>query len=469
MPKPTKTTKRRSRYRGLGVSILERSGWLASSKPGATEAAERLVLRKLKYTDAGQVRTQTLGYCTRAYAERARAALENQLAKNEGDRVLLDLAGESAGRERFLIAPECERFIRDLGAKAPQATVRNHTVAFQLFLTWCATADDGRPLRYLHELSSRRLAAFNDWLGDSTRKDGRAYKVSTHNQTRKHVRTMLRRLQPKAPQLTSDVLRTALRHVPIVKPDDRAKHGIEHSQPLRSPEIAALLRAALAYDGRPQRRGRSLPPVAPTVALVLLTGMRRAEFTAVRVRDVAAHGDDRRITCDGRAQYVTVNLLGYSSTGVALVDALTAGHGPDEWLSTLSYREGNAVLTRLQAYGGPVCTWHDLRATCAQRQLSLAIDPQLKLDRMGHGADVRAKHYLRFDPDQPVSAPSLEAAMGCEADFAAVVAAAQADPRVAAPRCVPRPDCGPKVRPLLVPPRMELRGLTPRFAQEVAV
>jgi integrase len=207
------------------------------------------------------------------------------------------------------------------------------------------------------------------------------------------------------------------------------------------PEVRKLLRAALDADANAGVcRGELVAPVAPAVALGLLTGMRRKELALVTVGDVDF---ENRRAYDGEATHNAMIKLpglitkGGVARGVALdpyapilhplLRALTEGRDPRELLLGLTYGQFSSMIPRLLEHGAPEdFQAKTMRSTCASYQGSLRGNPKMKSDRLGHTLAVSEKHYQAIPDGAPAEAESLEAIMRCKPELDEVIAAIQA-------------------------------------------
>lgn len=93
--------------------------------------------------------------------------------------------------------------------------------------------------------------------------------------------------------------------------------------------------------------------------------------------------------------------------------------------------KATAVEKRRAGYGAPAgWTWQGLRATCGTYLTNApgiygAASAYQSARRLGHSVTIAERHYLGV-VKVPKDAATLEAAMGCEAEIAAIVDAARA-------------------------------------------
>lgn len=434
-PATPKSTRSAAQHPGVSIKQLE-------PHPRTGQARFRLRWRD-PLTRRADERTLTGG--TRADAELWAAGQSDRMrtARNRRDRdaIRAEIAGidpHAPAAVRHSIANGCRAYYRGL-AEAPnrsRSTLRHADRALLAFLAWC----DQMQLVWLDQLTVDLLKAYRVALVTRTRPDGRAYKVSSINQALKPVRAMLNAEHESqhAPAMHSGATRVGLKHTPVKRARDKARYGIDGAWRLTVPEIRALLTAALRFDARERRPGdESSHPrtnVAIDVAMLLLTGLRLAEYTfsrcgearrdkaeyaVIRVLDTHAKGSDPR----------TVNMRGFTLVGADLLLALIRDRAPGEWLSESRYSSLSDTLRRLHAYGAPKCSPHDLRATCATYQTAVKnLDSHRRVARLGHGIGEAHDVYIDAPEGMVFGAPTLEDAMGCRAEFRAVLAAYRAWP-----------------------------------------
>lgn len=360
-----------------------------------------------------------------------------------------------AAAERTSIADECKRFYAKLARPENRSanTLRHAEESLFMFLSWCET----QGFTHLDELTGPRLLSFADHLHALRKANGKHYKVSTVNQWMKYSRSMLRvAAAQERCTLNYDKIRENMKHTKIAKQTDKALHGIDTSRALRPEEIKRLLLAALKYDARDRTEDRVTEhglqrqrPLAPDLAMLLLSGLRRREYTYLTcapevvsycvpdkamlielpdLLSVERGGHTHRYPIAKGLAKRSVFFAGVSPLGSQLLHELVQGRGADEWISLYSYQHlADALKQSLRAYGAPKCTAHDLRATCATYQLSvLGLDLERATKRLGHTPSIARESYLQRVPGQPFGVASLEKAMGCEREFKLVLKALQA-------------------------------------------
>lgn len=319
-----------------------------------------------------------------------------------------------------LIAEECARYIQESSRAAKKgpnkgkplapATVAHYTSALAVFQLWCQR----QGLRVLSQLTRAKLSDFRELAaGDAM--------PSTINFRLKPVRQMLVNacVSGRFESLDSGAVAKALAAYPEADPEPVC---------IPAAELKALLRKAI-NDDLPESRPRARPDkpqFGPALAVGLLGGLRRGEAAALRVdsfapAELSAH--DRRTThpvlrVGGKTGKRTVELLPYSPLLVELLAALTAGRPAGASLLGLSYKQIGARSEKLGI------EYKSLRSTCATYQQPLPGDEKRKADRLGHTIEVAVRHYLALPAGTPISAPSLDAVMGCEAELREIIAAA---------------------------------------------
>lgn len=238
-------------------------------------------------------------------------------------------------------------------------------------------------------------------------------------------------------------LRRALKKLPITT---------EEADFLKPAELAAVLEAALAHDAdkhaetRDEHRGLrpvgSTPrfdPIAPFVALLLLTGMRLGEAVGLEWSqvDLKARGIDGQdvaeIHLSGEKTKTKRSRVVDLSVSPALRDLLVAMHehrGESPLVTTTTYDGSAAAVKRLKkSYGAPQgFGWQVLRSSCGTYLTNApgifgAASAYRSARQLGHSVAVAEKHYLgliRIAPD----ARDLETAMQIKPLLERVIAAA---------------------------------------------
>lgn len=314
------------------------------------------------------------------------------------------------------------------GKRTSKTTLRRYRDGLQQFAAWC----ESRGVTHVSQLARATLA---DWRKSRQLAPARGglRRTSTVNQELKPVRQMLvaAAREGRLVHISSDVVREALKRL------DEGKHRPRCYSVV---EVRAALRAALDYDIAPSKP-RSEAPVAPVVAVALLTGMRRGELAALQCRDVlfdAASDYDPDVTTGlnvirlpdhktktGVARDVLMDP--YSPMLTELMHALRTRRPGHERVFGFGYIALGDVAKRLRDFGAPPkFQWKDLRSTCATYQSPLPGNLKAKADRQGHTLAVAEKHYLALPTGTPLTAPDLETVMKCAPELREVIARALA-------------------------------------------
>ena len=367
--------------------------------------------------------------------KQARRNAEQRASRAEA-KLEAELYGKKLAEAREVTEPTIEAEFRgyysDLASAENRSkdTLGNVEEASFLFLEWCRANE----LVLLSQLDRRWLSAYLAGLKAMRKRNGKPYKISTVNQWLKYPRRVLRLAVEagRAPHLNGDILRDALKHTPIAKRKHRQLHGIKQPRALKPKQIRQLLRVAMAYDAE-QLEVEAARPVAPDLAMVLLSTFRRREYTFLRcehvqrvkrnvyeiaVPEAVAKGyEDREIE------------LGITPVGQAIALELVRNAGGEGWLSMHDYESLGQTLTKLIARGAPKCSLHVLRATCVTYQLGVrGLNPKDGNTRAGHSMAIADADY--YDPPREMASgrKTLEGVMRCRNTFARVLAALKAWP-----------------------------------------
>lgn len=379
----------------------------------------------LRYTDPVTrkcMRPRLAGVTTEADAHVHAVAMFRTLQDRQRE---VALAG---GRERASVAvtvrEESATYVADVARKVTRhkrptspSTTKQYRRQLEAFAVWC----DKRGITRLRQLERATLIA---WL--NSRLDapahGRPREVSTVNQEVKPVRQMLiAAAQSEHLHLTSDVVRGALKR--------RTQADVE-PRCLGVDEIRATLQAALDYDARPDQLGgkRRPAPIAPVVAVGLLSGMRRGELARLQCGEVAFNAASKfnpaiktgvdHIDLPGSKTKTgaprTVSTTSYSPLLGELLQALTHGRPKAHRVFSIGYQRLGDAVWSLRKHGAPPdLNVKMLRSTCATCQRPLPGDLKSKAERLGHTLAVAEAYYLAAPTGLPVSAPNLEAVMLC--------------------------------------------------------
>jgi len=388
----------------------------------------------LRYTDpsTGRGREPRLpGVTTLEAAEAAAQTLSRTLLRRQLE---VTLAGgrEFAGTT-CSIREEVSTYLAAVGRKVSRRgrrtspiTLRRYRDGLTEFADWC----ERRGVLQLGGLSRGLLA---DWLVSRQEKlaHGHAREPSSVNQEVKPIRQMLiaAAVAGRFVHLSGDALRGALGRLVQPAPKPRC---------YRTAEIKAIFEAAFAYDDSPKRK-RSTPPMAPVVAVALLSGMRRGELATLQCHEVvfdhpseydeASTGLDvirlpaaktkthepRDVEMGTHTKEDGRVVPRYSPLLAELMRALTSGrkHGYERVLRT-GYQAMGDKAKKLIKLGAPAdFQMKDLRSTCATYQSPLPGNAKAKAARMGHTLAVADMHYLAIPGGTPTEAPDLETVMKC--------------------------------------------------------
>lgn len=437
-PKPK--SKQRTEHRGVSIRPLPNGRWRVRWRLPGGKAQQKIVQGKRTIAEA--------------FALHQVKQLRVLRTKRRQHSLAIDMGFtlEPATELQVTIEEECRAYYRQLVDEKKVGNTMQHAAeqAALLLLRYCAE----HGLTHLHHLNMKTLSAWRTWLFAKRQDNGEPYKVSTINQWLKPVRGMLRIASTfDRIALGHDKLALALKHTPVVKESARTKHRIKLARALDAEEVHATLTAALAYDARDRtlEQGAQVVwasrPLAPDVAMLLLFGFRRAEYTYLDC--TAVRSDAREGTwIDLPAMFAKggtsreVYTRGFTVLGAELLTALVAGRTEGkrraEWLSLWDYASLGRAVKRLRKLGAPAdLTVHVLRATCATYQTAVAgMDSHRRVKRLGHGIQIAHDSYVKAPRGMVFGAPSLEDAMASRDVFERVLTALRAHPDQ--PRTEPR-------------------------------
>jgi len=212
---------------------------------------------------------------------------------------------------------------------------------------------------------------------------------------------------------------------------------------LRSGQIVALLNAASEHDAQTFKatraehaRGTSggscrYEPIAPFVAVALLTGMRFGELVALDWSEVDLATGEVHLSSRTKTKRARTVDLSVSPALAKLLASLTAEAKRSGPVWELRVDQVKAAAKRLGKRGAPTgWTWQALRRTCGTYLTNApgifgAASAYRSARQLGHSVTVAERHYLGV-VKVPKEATTLEAAMGCEAEIEAIVKASAA-------------------------------------------
>jgi integrase len=334
-------------------------------------------------------------------------------------------------------------------------TLRDYHAATRKLLAWASangvhSADDitrAKLIGFREQICAepKRAAARGGKRGTrkATREPRSAHSI---NRELRAVRVVLGYLAEcdLLPKVREGELRRALKKRPT---------PTEHATFLRSPEIAALIEAALAHDAetfvetRAEHVGEGTAgttprfvPVAPFVVVLLLTGLRLGEALALQWSqvDLDAVGDDGaplgdiRLNSATKTRQARVIDLAVSPMLRELLEALRErGKRTGKVFPAIGYDAAGGIAKRLrtrfeapEAFG-----WQTLRSTCGTFLTNApgifgAASAYRSARQLGHSVAVAEKHYLGV-LRVSAAARTLEEAMGIESLLARVTSNAK--------------------------------------------
>lgn len=323
--------------------------------------------------------------------------------------------------------------LRQANRKGSPHYLRHIEDVLNPFLDWCKP----KSLRYLEDLE--RTSVLRSWYDHQMHQPSRT-------QAHKRLRTDGER-DPKAGNADAKVLFTFLRwtckeskhgpaftseflndELPIVTERGRKQRNDnpEIGRVLSVQEIRGVLEAALKFDDAKRRRGGRL--LAPDVALLLLTALRRAEYVQLHVQHIGVDvpskydPDNERVTQISVPSLIakmqiarTIEVSRMSQIGVELLRESVRGRAITEWLSEAAYEHINGMLVDIRRdYQGPHVSSHDLRRTCATYGLKvIGMSYPDIVEYLGDSKEVANESYLRsLSGMKP--AEQVEGVMRCE-------------------------------------------------------
>lgn len=306
--------------------------------------------------------------------------------------------------------------------------------------TWCRT----HSITSADKLTLANLVSFRSWLSGQRRVRAapggvRGKKIATAeprspsavNVEIRSVKAVLRYLRSAGllPRLSRDDIAEGLK---LLSTEQEAPHF------LRTAEIKALLKAARQHDAatykitRAEHKGVKDPgstprydPIAPLVAVALLSGMRFGEIASLDWSEVDLQEGEIRLTSRTKTKRARAIDMSVSPALGKLLTALHEGEpkGPVWSLTTEQIR---TAAMRLSRYGAPEgWSFQALRRTCGTYLTNSpgifgAASAYRSARQLGHSVAVAEKNYLgvvKVSKD----AANLEEAMGVTGDLGEVV------------------------------------------------
>lgn len=403
---------------------------------------------RARWTDPDSLKTRT-----ETLNEHACRTLETRAnwAKAKSDEIKARAEAIRGGAPRAIGRPLAEvinSYFETVEARQRPPTPKTlvgYREASRKLLSW---ADRAR-VSTCDDLTFPRLKALREWLlaqpatiplkggkkGERVQSLGVARSAFTVNRDFASLRAILGSLveDERFPWLTESHLKRSFKKV-------RAE--IEEIEFLRADEVHAVLEAALRHDAatftesraehagvRPRGTTARYEPVAPFVALILLSGMRRGEAFKIDWGAVSTEEPgsikltaSQTKTARGRTIDLTVS--------PALRALLTVIRSEGK-VVTLAPDAAKSSLERLRSdFGAPErFTWQALRRTCSTYLSSApgiygGASAFRSAKQLGHSVVVASKHYSEA-VQIPHDAKTLEAALGIEALMTAVIEAAK--------------------------------------------
>jgi integrase len=416
--------------------------------------AERRIGWRARYRDpdTGKTTWETLGASLSSDEARAvwAVAKSRAIAKRQ-----MELEGGAPRTTGTALDDAIKTYFDDhpqLRAKTTEA----YEGAADKFKAWASRVG----LRGADDLTGQRLVAFRAELvkeKKSVRTKGRTARVKgeaqrsphTVNRELRSIGTILEYLRSRGllPRLSGDALRDGLK---------KLRAPLDPPEFLRPAELQRLLDAATRHDaetfaetrdehggnGKPGTTPR-YPAIAPFVAFLLLTGMRRNEALAVEWRHVdleALDGAGKKageitLTADmvktHRGRTVVLEVSPALRKMLAAMRLKAGGKGR---VFALTPGEARSAERRIIAsYGAPSFSWQVLRQSCGT---FLTNSPAIfhgasayrSAKQLGHSVAIAERHYLGLLRGVSPDARDLETAMQVAEQLATIVAAVGARP-----------------------------------------
>jgi integrase len=309
------------------------------------------------------------------------------------------------------------------------STLRAYRDATDKLLRWARRAR----VKSTDDLTRGRLMAFREGIVNEPKREakfggGRGEYVATKeprseysvNRDLRGVYTVLRYLEAcdLLPKASERDLRQAFKLLRV---------KVDRLVYLRPKALQKLLEAAQRNDADtgPQR---PLPPVAPFLGFVLLSGCRLGEAVDLAWKDVDLDEDEILITSaskTGRARTVGLDVSPALHRLIAAQKLRTGGKGS---VFGLTRGQAKKAAERLrEKHGAPAAfTWQSLRRTCGTYLSNAAgiyggASAYRSARQLGHSVQVAERHYLGVARHIPPDAQTLEAAMQIEKQLSAVI------------------------------------------------
>lgn len=406
------------------------------------------VVLKKRVRSSGLVRWRAI-YVDADTGQRVYETLDPQACANEAARVrwakgkAAALAKARAERAAGILAPKAPLeieaaigvFLSQARAENAAKTIAAHETAFGQLRTWAKRAR----VRTLADLTQDALIDLRTHLISATsRHTGQRRRPATINRELRSIKRWLRALRGRGltPGLHRDDIADAL--APTKQARDLPTF-------YRSQQIQALLEAALRHDADAYdatrgehaagkaRRGstRRHRPIAPFLAFVLLTGMRRSEALGMEWDFVElAAADDfgnvtgairlpARVAKGRRARTVWLDVSPALTSLLRTMRLQSQGSHVFEHDGE-PYTVGQVVSARkllTRDYGAPAFTYQHLRSTCATWLVcspgifAASVSLYRAASQLGHSIAVAERHYLNLIVGVPAEAADLETAM----------------------------------------------------------
>lgn len=399
--------------------------------------------------DSGKFTKETLDAALTTVEQREQWAVWKS---RENTKRRLELEGGAVRKTGTKLSEAIDRYYK-AHPQLSKRSVKDYKIASDKLTAWAddfgiATADDltrAKLMAFREGLicQPKRAVAEGEKRGTYLPTDERRAPHSVNGELRK-VRTVLGYLRQLdlLPRLSNDDLRDALKRLPVVS---------ERIEYLKPGECQELLDAALRHDAetfeetreehagqRPRGTTPRYEPIAPFIAFVLMTGMRRGEALGVGWKqvDLEALDNEGRKVGEIHLRGATVKTRKARTVGLEvspalrkMLAAMKLSSGGEGSVFNLSKGEAEAAAKRLkEEYGAPRnFGWQMLRRTCGTYLTNApgifgAASAYRSAKQLGHSVQVAEAHYVNVARGIPRDARTLEAAMQVEKPMAKLLA-----------------------------------------------
>lgn len=422
-----------------------------------------LVTWRAHYLDPGTGRETAITLDAGALpTKEARERWAKHLAAELSRRRMEHAAGVAPAKEPTSVDAAIAGYLATATARLRPKTIESHELGIAQLRAWAAREG----VLTTEELTRPKLAALREHLirqpKRSIKAGGRrgAHKTTARRRSPYTINRELAsikavcnvwRTQGLLPKLHRDDLADALPLLPTPR---------EEPVFLRPAELRVLVEAALRHDAatfdatraehalgsRRAPGGTSrYTPIAPFLAVLVLSGMRRGEALALEwaMVDLDALDHDGRVVGEIRLPATITKTKRARTIGLEVSPSLRRvlaalrlqrGHQDVRVFEGHTGHGVEAARRRMLAtYGAPAFNWQALRSTCATYLTNApgifgAASVFLSARMLGHSVQVAERHYLGVHRGIARDAKAIEGAMQIEAELRAVLESCGAQP-----------------------------------------